>query len=175
MMLWYRVNCLGEVMGIKTLLLHLKDKSEKIESESRLVMSNSLWPHRLYRPWSSLGQNTVVGSLSLLQGIFPTQGSNPGLLHCRQILYQLSHRGSPGILEWVTYPFSRGSSYPGIFCNAGRFFTNWAIREAPSRTKQPSKTRVLYWSLINPGTQVAGCFLVVVLHVVEKWWPPPPL
>ena len=43
-----------------------------------------------------------------------TQGSNPGLLHCRQILYCLSHQGSPGILEWVAYPFSRGSANPGI-------------------------------------------------------------
>ena len=49
-------------------------------------------------------------SLSLLQGIFPTQGSNPVLLHCRRILYQLSHKGSPEILEWVAYPFPRGSS-----------------------------------------------------------------
>ena len=44
-------------------------------------------------PWNSPGQNTGVGSLFLLQGIFPTQGSNPGLSHCRQILYQLSHKG----------------------------------------------------------------------------------
>ena len=51
-------------------------------------------------------------SLSPLQGIFPTQGSNPGLPHCGQILYQLSHKGSPRILEWVAYPFS--SSDPGI-------------------------------------------------------------
>ena len=46
------------------------------------------------------------------RGTFPTQRSNPGLLHCRQILYQLSHKGSPTILEWVAYPFSRGSSRP---------------------------------------------------------------
>ena len=51
-------------------------------------------------------------SLSLLQGIIPTQGSNPGLLHCRQILYQLGHKGSPRILEWVAYPSSSGSSRP---------------------------------------------------------------
>ena len=57
-------------------------------------------------------KNTGMGSLSLLQGIFPTQGSNPGLPHCRWILYQLSHRGSPRILEWVAYPFSSGSSQP---------------------------------------------------------------
>ena len=47
-------------------------------------------------PWNSPGQNTGVSGLSLLQGIFPTQGSNPGLPHCRQILYQLSHKGSMG-------------------------------------------------------------------------------
>ena len=66
-------------------------------------------PARLLCPCNSPGHNTGVGSLSLLQGIFPTQGSNPGLPHCRQILYQLSHKGSPRILEWVAYPFSSGS------------------------------------------------------------------
>ena len=65
--------------------------SGKHESESRSVMSNSLRPHGLYSPWNSPGHNTGVDSCSLLQGIFPTQGWNPGLLHCRQILYQLSH------------------------------------------------------------------------------------
>ena len=94
----------------------------------------------LYSPYNCPGQNTRVGSLSLLQGIFPTQGLNPGLLHCRWILYQLSHGEAqhvhvcmlnhfsrvplcarqtplPGtllarILEWVATPFSRGSSQP---------------------------------------------------------------
>ena len=61
-------------------------------------------------PWNSLGQNTGMSSLSLLQGIFPTQGMNPGLPHWRQIFHQLSHKGSPRILEWVAYPFSSGSS-----------------------------------------------------------------
>ena len=55
-------------------------------------MSNSLRPHGPNSP----GQNTGVGGLSLLQGIFPTQGSNPGLPHCRRILYQLSHKGGHG-------------------------------------------------------------------------------
>ena len=90
-------------------------------------------PRGLYSPWNSPGQNTRVGSLSLLQGIFPTQGLNPGLPHCRRILYQLSHKGSPRTLEWVAYPFSSGSSRPrnqtGVSCIAGGFFTNWAIRE----------------------------------------------
>ena len=65
------------------------------------VVSDSLQSHGLYSPWNSPDQNTGVSSLSLLQGIFPTQGSNPGLPHCRRILYQLSHQGSPKILEWV--------------------------------------------------------------------------
>ena len=69
------------------------------ESESCWVMFDSLQPHELHSPWNSPGQNTGVGSLSLLQGIFPIQGSNPGLPHCRQILYQLSHMGS------ITWPF----------------------------------------------------------------------
>ena len=77
-------------------------------------------------PGNSPGQNTGVGSLSLLQEIFPTQGLNPGLPHCRHIIYQLSHKGSPWILEWVVYPFSSGSSRPRnwtrVSCIAGRFW-----------------------------------------------------
>ena len=96
-------------------------------SESRSVVSNSLKPHQLYSPCNSPGQNTGVGSLSLLQGIFRTQGSNLGLLHCRRILYQLNPRGSPRI-EWVAYPFSRGSSQPRdriqVSHIAGGFFTS---------------------------------------------------
>ena len=93
-----------------------------------------------------------MGSLSLLQGIFPTQGLNPGLLHCRQILYQLSHKGSPKILEWVAYPLSRGSSRPrnrnGVSSIAGRFFSNWAIREVPNESESCS---VLSDSLLAQG------------------------
>ena len=63
------------------------------ESESRSVVSNSLQPHGLYSPRNSPGQNSGVGSLSVLQGIFPTQGLKPGLLYFRQILYHLSHQG----------------------------------------------------------------------------------
>ena len=69
-------------------------------------MYNSWRPHGLCSPWNSPGQNTGVGSLCLLQGIFPTQGSNPGLPHCRRILYQVSHKGSllssKGQIETVT-------------------------------------------------------------------------
>ena len=77
-------------------------------------MSDSLRPHGLYSPWNSPGQNTGAGSLSLLQGNFPTQGLNPGLPHCWWILYQLIHKGSPRILEWVAYPFSSDLPDSGI-------------------------------------------------------------
>ena len=79
---------------------------------------------------NSPGQNTGVSSLSLFQGIFPMQGSNPGLLHCRWILYQLSHKGGPRILEGVAYPSSSVSSRPRnqtrVSRIAGGFFTSWA-------------------------------------------------
>ena len=68
---------------------------------------------------------------SLLQGIFPTQGSNPGLPHCKQILFHLSHQGSPRILGWGAFLFSRVSSgprnQPRVSCIAGRFLTSWAM------------------------------------------------
>ena len=76
------------------------------------------------------GKNTRVGYHALLQGIFPTQGLSPGLLHSRQIPYVLSHPRSPRILEWAAYPFSRWSSQPRnrtrVSCVADGFFTSWA-------------------------------------------------
>ena len=99
------------------------------------------------------GQNTRVGSFSLLQGIFPTQGLNTSLPHCRRILYQLNHPGNPRILEWVAYPFSSRSFWPRnwtrVFCITGRFFTNWATREA----------------LICPETPLCG-----VSVGMRSWW-----
>ena len=76
-------------------------------------MSDSLQPHGPYSPWDSPGQNTGVGSRSLLLGILSTQGLNPGLPHCRQILYQLSHRGSPGSFWAQQIKRSRGCPAPG--------------------------------------------------------------
>ena len=103
---------------------------------SHSVVSDSLWP-----PWTvasvhgdSPSKNTDVGCHALLQGIFLTQGSNPGLSHCGQILYHLSHQGSPRILGWVACSFFRGSSQPRnqtrVACIAGGFFTSWAPGEA---------------------------------------------
>ena len=103
------------------------------ESESCSVVSDSLWPHS---SWDSPGQSVGVGSLFLLQRIFPKQGLNSGLLYRRQILYQLSRKVSPRILELVAYPFSSGSSQPrnwtGVSCIAGdrwtpKKFDQWFI------------------------------------------------
>ena len=136
------------LLGFAGCLAFLKSESE---NASRSVMSDSLWPHGLYSPWNSPGQNTGVGSL--LQGIFPTQRSNPGLRHCRQILYQLSHKGSSTILEWVVYPFfsrsSQARNRTGVSCMAGRFFTNWALREAPDISGPTHKMLQSLWQVMK--------------------------
>ena len=112
------------------------------ESESRSVVSDSLQPHGLYSPWNSPGQTTGVGSLSFLQGIFPIQGLNPGLPHCRWILYQLTHKRSPTILEWVAYPFSSRSFSPRnqteVSCIAGRFLPTELSGKPLLQTMLPS-------------------------------------
>ena len=98
--------------------------------ENGSVGSDSLWPHGL-SPWNSSGQNTWVGSFSVLQGIFWTQGSNPGLPNCRWILCQLSHKGRTRILKWVAYPFSRGSYRP-----RNRTGVSWILYQLSSEGKQ---------------------------------------
>ena len=115
------------------------------ESESHSIVSDSLQPHGLYSPWNSPGQNTGVGSL--LQG-----SSNPGIEPRSPTLQLDSLPAEPQrILEWVAYPFSIGSSQPRnrtrVSCMAGRFFTSWAIREAPP---------CLCWSLIL-HTLISAC------------------
>ena len=62
-------------------------------------------------PWNFPGQNTGMGSHSLLQGMFPTQGSNPGLPHCRRIFYQLSHKGSPLFCNFKIHISAKHSNY----------------------------------------------------------------
>ena len=88
---WTKLFILGRTL--KQLRDHFpgaegKGQGLSLSSESRSAMSDSLQHHGLYSPWNSPGQNTGVGSLSLLHGIFPTQGSNPGFPHCGWILYQ---------------------------------------------------------------------------------------
>ena len=92
-------------------------------------------PMGLYSSWNSPGQNTEVGSLSLLQGMFPTHGSNPGLLHCWQILYQLSHKGSPISL-----------------IGSAKFYVNLIN----SKSKPKSGTGVDETPVYNPFTAASG-------------------
>ena len=109
-------------------------------------------------PWpiqsrNSPGQNTEVGSLSFLQGIFPIQGSNPGLLQFRQILFQLSHKGNPRILEWVAYPFSSRSSWSrnptGL--SQGDSLAR-AIREALQTGRTEVNHQKYLWTFISSET-----------------------
>ena len=116
--------------------LKSKCKCTLLSRVQLFVTPCTIWSMEFSRPeyWS--------GSPLPSPGDRLTQGSNPGLPHCRQILYQLSQKGSPRILEWVAYPFSSRSSWPRnqtrVSCIAGRFFTNWAIREA-LKSKNQSK------------------------------------
>ena len=86
-----------------------RDVSQLALCVSRSVVSDSLQTHGLQPatllcPWDFPGKNTEVGCHSLLQRIFLTQGLTPGLLHCRQILYHLSHQGSPEFFSEVECP-----------------------------------------------------------------------
>ena len=120
-----------------------------IENESCPVLSDTLWPHGLYSPWNSPGQNTGVWTaFPLCRGssqprdwtqVFTSWFIREAQEYCRawfftrKILYQLSHKGSPRILEWVAYPFSSGSSWirnrTRVSCIASGFFTNWTMME----------------------------------------------
>ena len=152
-------------------------ESEKVKVAQS---SDSLRSHGLYSSWNSPGQHTGVGSLSSLptRGIFPTQGSNPGLLHCQWILCQLSHHRSP-ILKWVAYPFSSGASWlrnqTGVSCITGGLFTNWAIREALKKRNTRCNLMTWLWSLYIlqiynlSVTCVANMFcLTVVYHSLNS-------
>ena len=154
-----------------------------INGASHSVVSNSLPPHglkptRLFYPWNSPGQNTGVGSRSFLQGIFPTQGSNPTLLHCRQILYQLSQQGSPGVLECPLQPILSAGDPPDPGIEPG----SPALRADPLPAEPPGKPlltdspRSPFTSLtalplpmsvtlvILPGFSFLFCFKVVQMH-----------
>ena len=134
---------------------------------------DSLWPHGIVH---GILQARILEWVVcfLLLGIFPTQGSNPGLLNCRGILYQLNHQESPRILEWVAYPF--GSSWPrnqtGVSCIAGRLITNWVIRRAKTlaRVTTPNSwasswgnAQLLHW-------QESCCFFFPSLKTIAPTW-----
>ena len=118
-------------------------------------------------PWTiscnSPGQYIGVGSFSLLQGIFPTQAQS--LPYCRQIIYQLSHKGSPRMLQWVAYPFSRGSSRP----------RNWTMCPALQVDSVPTElsgkpliSRVQYkWIELYGHYELSGILLLSVIFYLE--------
>ena len=153
-------------------------------SKSHSVVSNSLQPHGIYSPWNSPGQNTAVGSLSLLQGIFPTQGSNPELLHCGWIFYQLSHKGN----TWcaINVKFQRQT-----FCLPSHFFPVCCIWDSKYTSHQGSSffffprnsSRNRKW-YCRVGKSIGFVFKTEVCHlwalwpwagcfaIFEPWFPP---
>ena len=141
------------------LVINCKVKWELLSCVWLFVTPWTMWSTEFSRPeyWS--------GSLSLLQGVFPTQGSNPGLQHYRWILYQLNHQGSPRILEWVAYPFSSGPPWPrnrtGVSWIPGRVFTSWATRKAPLQSVSQRNWFHLKQSVGDFKPQIQWRFLVV--------------
>ena len=165
----FKILCSADILLFKTLVngfVLLKWHMSEWKSLSHVQLFGTPWNS----PWDSPGQNAGVGSCSLFQVIFPTQGSKPGLPHCRRILYHLSHNGSPRTLEWVASPFSSGSSWPRnqtrVSCITGRFFTNWAIREALEVLGVGKKKRWCFRKVLwmDGGD---GCMTVWMCFVLE--------
>ena len=137
-------------MMLWTLLTYIVKDSELFPAQLLLLPSRFSCVQLCATPWTVAcrgplsmefsRQSTKVGCHALLQGLFPTQGSNPRLTHCRWILYHLSHQRIPRRLEWVAYPFSREFSQlrnrTRVSCIEGGFFTSWVTREAPSSTER---------------------------------------
>ena len=122
-----------------------------------LVVSDSLQPHRINNPGDSPGQNPGVGSPSLLQGITPTQESNRGLLHCRGILYQLSHKGSPLALSLFIYILA-------ALCNLQDL-------RSPTRDQTWSTASTEYLTTCPPGNSLlAGLKSVNTSETLEQCW-----
>ena len=133
---------------------------------NRSVMSDSLQPHGLYSPWNSPGQNTGVGNLYLLQRIFPTQGSNPGLPNCRWILYQLSHQESHSPLSPL-YQKERGGIYHSLRKRSNH--CPWRCEESISSSEEALPERLrssLIWRVCRlwETSKAAG-----LEHVHHLW------
>ena len=131
-------------------------------SESRPVMSDSLQSYGLYGPWNSPGQNTGVGSLSLLQWIFPTQESNQGLLHCRWILYQLSYQW-PARITTPTCPRPTSSA----FSRKPSQEVKWKI----GQMKRHTATRRSHWPI--KMTYLLWCKSASNVCLETKWYSTP--
>ena len=135
--------------------------------DSSLIMRSGPGCLKWISPWNSPGQNTGVGTLSLLQGIFLTQGSNPGLLHCGQILHHLSYRENlpgGGHGNCMENPMDSGA-WRAIVHGVAKSRTWWATNtftffhfqykvgnKGVVSTKNPSVTYIFWcinWTLIN--------------------------
>ena len=136
-------------------------------------MSNSLQPHGLYSPWNCPGQNTRVSSLSLLQGSSPTQGWNPGLPHCRWILYQMSHREAQEywraclVTQWcltLVTPWTLGSSVHGIL--QARILEWLAISSSRGSSRPRNWTVVFYIA----GRFFTNCAIREFLKLNRNTW-----
>ena len=134
-------------------------------------MSDSLWPHGLYSPWNSPGQNTGVGSLSLLQGIFPTKGSNPGLLHCRWILLPTEPQGKPkntgvdslSLLQWI---FLTQESNQGLL-HCRRILDQLSYEGSPKRLINNCNTNLpMDWYV---ALQFHYRFLLFAIPLLQKY------
>ena len=142
-------------------------------------MSDSLWPHRLQParllcPWKSSGKNTGIGGHSLLQGIFPNQGLNPGLLPCKQILYHLSHQGSPVVKVHEINVLGRVHHWAEHLVSAHHCYFVWIMMEevqfshsVVSNSLQPhglQHTRLLPCPSPTPGAYSNSCPLSQWCH-----------
>ena len=99
---------------------------------------HELGPTRILRPWGFPGKSTGMGCHFLLQGIFPTQGSNPGLPHCRQLLYHLSHQGNPSLYSCHFFLISSASSRSLLFLSSIVPIFAWKADYVPSK--------FMYWN-----------------------------
>ena len=146
----------------------------KVEKWSRSVMSNSLWPRglqppRLLCPWDFSGKSTGGGCHFLLQGIFPTQGLNPDLLHCRRTLYPLSHQGSP---------FSFGKAHP-FFQHEAKGSQSCGLTWSSLQSKNPAlQSHLGFISFLfrrhpNSAQLHLDCYLSSTLSQLF-WWPHQP-
>ena len=135
--------------------------NEKNESESHSVVSISLRARGLYSPWNSPGQNTGIGSLSLLQGFLPTQESNRGFLHGRKILYQLSYQGSP-----------KNSRQLLGHCDSSfalQLLVNWNIKELalPIDTMKNKQLISLIWEKCKPcDLNNSNCKMLLIVRFI---------
>ena len=134
--LFFASFCIKYIMKQKTVTLQLFSCLALFDSLGPL----GLQPSRFLCLWDSPGKKTGVGCHALLQGIFPTQGSNPGLPHCRGILYQLSHQRSPRILELSSLSLLQGI-FPRQESNQGHLHCRWILYQLSSPGGTPSSSQ----------------------------------